>query len=688
MGFSLARLRMGLFIGLGAATLALLAGAIPFLRTVELKTYDWRLRRTADPSSARSDVVLVEINETTLRELEPLAGRWPWPRVVHASLIEFLARAPARVVAYDILFTERDRRVGFEYGDGIWSGRESDDALVASVANAGNVILLADATYEGVETAAAAHADATPAAEAVPTVLPNPGYRLDEAIEDRPVLTPPFPELARAARALAHNIVVVDPDGPVRRVVPFIRNGDWYLPALGVAAAVVAEGLAPADVAIQSGQLRLGPHRPPTVTETLPAFAGDPERRRARRALINFRGPAVLDDGRTRPYQTYSFLDLLYAEEQILAGEPPHIDPAVFRDKIVFVGVTAVGLFDVFAVPFAAGGRMPGIQIHANVVDDLLSDRFLHPASGTARLVAVAGSGLAVGVAATLLPVTAGVFAALGLALTVVWVAVELFERGLWLPLTEPLLAMAMAAFAGVAHQYFIEGREKRKIRRLFGRYVPRDVCDQLIANPSLAELGGRRRDMSVLFSDIRGFTTLSEKGQPEEVVTQLNEYFSRMVDVLFRHRGTLDKFVGDMVMALFGAPVADPHHADRAVQAALDMVHELGELNRAWVASGRAPLDIGIGINTGEMIAGNIGSSSIMSYTVIGDAVNLGARLESLNKEYGTRIIISGMTRRRLTQSYDLRPLGSVTVRGKSEPVVIFEVRTEPGAPPPGKPA
>jgi adenylate cyclase len=141
---------------------------------------------TADPSSARSDVVLVEINETTLRELEPLAGRWPWPRVVHASLIEFLARAPARVVAYDILFTERDRRVGFEYGDGIWSGRESDDALVDSVAKAGNVILLADATYEGVETPAAARAAATPAAEAVPTVLPNPGYRLDEAIEVRP----------------------------------------------------------------------------------------------------------------------------------------------------------------------------------------------------------------------------------------------------------------------------------------------------------------------------------------------------------------------------------------------------------------------------------------------------------------------------------------------------------------------
>jgi adenylate cyclase len=178
-----------------------------------------------------------------------------------------------------------------------------------------------------------------------------------------------------------------------------------------------------------------------------------------------------------------------------------------------------------------------------------------------------------------------------------------------------------------------------------------------------------------VLFSDIRGFTTVSERGEPEAIVAILNEYFTQMVDIVFRHKGTVDKFVGDMVMALFGAPLDDADHADHAVQAALEMIEQLAVLNARWKAGGGTELDIGIGVNTGPMIAGNIGSEAIMSYTVIGDAVNLGSRLESLNKQYGTRMIISDATRSRLKGSYDVTPLGEVVVKGKTQPVAIFEV-------------
>jgi len=180
---------------------------------------------------------------------------------------------------------------------------------------------------------------------------------------------------------------------------------------------------------------------------------------------------------------------------------------------------------------------------------------------------------------------------------------------------------------------------------------------------------------MTVLFSDIRGFTTVTERGEPEEIVGMLNEYFTRMVEIVFRHHGTLDKFVGDMVMALFGAPLDDPQHPDHAAGAALDMLDALKTLNAQWRAEGHPELDIGIGINTGPMIAGNIGSEAIMSYTVVGDAVNLGSRLESLNKEYGTRIIISETTRDRLSSRYRVRPLGEVIVKGKTRPVAIFEL-------------
>ena len=261
-------------------------------------------------------------------------------------------------------------------------------------------------------------------------------------------------------------------------------------------------------------------------------------------------------------------------------------------------------------------------------------------------------------------------------ALGYLWFNLRPFAHGPWWPLAVPLLAMLIAFVADLAWQYFVEGREKRKVKQLFSRYVARDVYDQLLADPTRAKLGGTRRHMTVLFSDMRGFTALTEKGRPEDIVSQLNDYFTRMVKVLFEHRGTLDKFVGDMVMALFGAPLDDEDHAEHAVQTALAMVRALDVLNAEWEAFGLPRLDIGIGINTGEMVAGNIGSDTIMSYTVIGDAVNLGARLESLNKEYGTRIIISESTRARLKGQYDIRPLGSVTVKGKTQPVAIFEVR------------
>jgi adenylate cyclase len=309
------------------------------------------------------------------------------------------------------------------------------------------------------------------------------------------------------------------------------------------------------------------------------------------------------------------------------------------------------------------------------VADDILSNRFMRQAGDGSRVSLIVGAGLLIGLAATLLPAWYGTAVTLFVAALFGWLATVLFARGLWINVTEPVLAMGLALFAGVGYQYFVEGREKRKMKRLFGQYVSKDVYDQLVANPALARLGGQRREMTVLFSDIRGFTTVSEKGEPEEIVAVLNVYFTRMVDIVFKHKGTLDKFVGDMVMALFGAPLDDPDHADHAVEAALEMIEELQRLNERWQAEGGSALDIGIGINTGPMIAGNIGSEAIMSYTVIGDAVNLGARLESLNKNYGTRIIVGEATRSRLKGRYTLRPLGDVVVKGKTLAVPIFEV-------------
>jgi adenylate cyclase len=388
-----------------------------------------------------------------------------------------------------------------------------------------------------------------------------------------------------------------------------------------------------------------------------------------------------LDPRTRRPtYADYSFYDLFYSEKQIEAGEKPVVDPARFKNAVVIVGTTAPGLYDLIPVPFPEG-KMPGMQIHASVLDSVLSGRFMQPAPRWAGAAALLACALAAGIGLARFGVWPGLALTAATAAALVAAAVALFSHGLWLRAVQPAAALTLAAFGGVSYQYFVEDRAKRQVKRLFSRYVSKDVFDQLMSDPSRASLGGQRRTMTVLFSDIRGFTTFSEQGRPEEIVQQLNEYFSRMVHVVFEHRGTLDKFVGDAVMALFGAPLDDADHAEHAVQAALAMLKELEGLNRRWAAEDRPTLAIGVGVNTGDMVAGNIGSESIMSYTVIGDAVNLGSRLESLNKQYGTSIIISDATRARVQGRYDIRALGDVVVKGKSQPVAIFEVKEATGA-------
>jgi adenylate cyclase len=649
---------------LGAALAAGALGRLELLQTLELKTYDARLRAVATGAGASPAISMVLIDEHSIRELEPTVGRWPWPRLVHAVLVNFLARGPAKLVLYDVHFGERDRGTR-DVGGTAWPGAESDQALVDAVRSAGNVLLVAEASAEGTVNATERQPDLDGIA-GLSTPWPVQGFA-----ERRPLLLPPFPELAQAARAVGHVRTVYDLDGPLRRAVPFVDVGGRVIPSLPYAAAILHYGVTADQVVASRAGVRLGPMQVPWIEQQVPDYYGPATT--AWRPLVPYRGPTLRADG-TPTFRSYSFQDVFLAEQQLLDGAAPHLDPAVFKDQIVVVGATADALMDVFITPFGAG-RMPGAEVHANVLDGLLSQRAIAPASPAQAGAVTILPALAVGAAGVLGSpwLTAGI--ALVAAAITVWYATQALAAGTWVPIVAPLLAVMLAFVADLAWQYFVEGREKRRVKGLFSRYVSKDVYQQLLANPAGAALGGERRDMTVLFSDMRGFTTLSEAGDAEDLVRQLNQYFTRMVEVVFAHRGTVDKFVGDMIMALYGAPLDDPDHADHAVQTALAMVHALDQLNRLWTVEGRTPLDIGIGINSGEMIAGNIGADTIMSYTVIGDNVNLGARLESLNKDFGTRILISEATRRQLKGRYDLRPLGDVTVKGKTRPVQIYEV-------------
>jgi adenylate cyclase len=655
---NLRKLWSALAMGAAATLVAWMAGYLPLVNMLEWKLYDQRVRWAADPAKARQDIVMVTIDEVSVRRFEQLVGRWPWPRLVHATVIDFLAAAGARTIVFDVLFTERDRRTGFDVEGTVWTGKESDDAFAESVAKAGNVVILADATFEGLVGDAKSGPVGTSPFEARPDVLL------------------PYPELAKAARLIGHNYFVVDPDGPVRRAVTFIDHKGRLMPSLSAAGWMVAASLDPSSAKAGGRGMVVGPHDIPLVTDVLPAFDRTQPRQTARRLLIDFRGPAVFADGRSTTYRQYSYRDVFNAAAEQSAGATPSVSPALFRDKIVVIGTTAAGLHDVFAVPFASGGKMPGPQIHASVIDQLLSSRFIEPVPRAFGATLVVATAFATALLIEFLPLRWAGPSVLLLLFSVIALAFQVFTRGAWWPLAQPVIGWITAVVGGLGYQYFVEGRDKRAVKRLFSRYLSPDVYALVLANPALAELGGKRREMTVLFSDIRGFTTMTERGQPEAIVEQLNTYFSAMVDVLFAHRGTLDKFVGDMVMALFGAPLADDEHADHAVQAALAMIAKLDELNVGWKAEGLPEIHIGVGVNSGEMIAGTIGSDQVRSYTVIGDAVNLGSRIESLNKQYGTSVLISENTVKRLKHQYDLRTLGDVVVKGKSQAVAIFEVR------------
>jgi len=626
---------------------------IPLLKTLEWKIYDLEFRQLSNAFHASQEIVMVQIDDFSLaRMAENDFGRFPWPRDTYTVLLDYFERARPRVITFDILFLEEDKS---QVGDK--TGRAADQDLVDATRRLGNVVHAVEVNDT--------YASRPPKAGVQ-------GYELGVEVEEHQSVTLPFPALADASRFLGCSFMVLDRDGPIRRAVPFVRQGNRFYPSLSVVTAMAALDLDPTGVQMDAAGLHLG-------DRLIPLLAVDQEyveRIRTRHILVPYRGSTYADQQRTiTSYRSYRFWDLFLSELQLRDGRKPEVDPVVFKNKIVFIGTTAGGLHELFQTPFGEQGKMAGIQIHASVVDGILNNSFMRRGTLSSSVLLVVISTLLV----SLIGVLGGFWwsllatAMVGFGdITIVAVA---FQTGVWLPIVPTTLAILFSQFSCVAYKYFVEDRAKREVRSLFSKYVSPAVVNALIADPAKARLGGERREMTVLFADIRGFTTMSEAARAEEVLLQLNEFFTQMVELLFKHHGTLDKFVGDMIMALFNAPLDDPDHADHAVKMGLAMLEELDQLNQRWCAQGKPKLDIGVGINTGEMIVGNVGSEKTLSYTVIGDNVNLGARLESLNKEYNSHIIISEFTLAKLKGQYHTRSLGSVKVKGKARAIDIYEV-------------
>jgi adenylate cyclase len=349
-------------------------------------------------------------------------------------------------------------------------------------------------------------------------------------------------------------------------------------------------------------------------------------------------------------------------------------DLSALAGTVAFVGATAANLHDLLLVPTSRGLPMPGVEVHASAFDTVLQRRFLSPVPGWAVVLLLVLLGSVGGLFAARLKTRWAVPAIVATLLAIAVASFVLFDQGLLLDIVWPSLAVLLAYVGGMVERRVSSEKERRQVTQAFSRYVSRSVVEAILRDPARLRLGGERRRMSVLFSDIRGFTSISERMDPDALVKLLNTYLSRMTDIVFAHAGVLDKYIGDAVMAFWNAPLDQADHPRRAVDTALDMQTALAEMNRAK-AFGDVTIGIGVGINTGDVVVGNIGGQQRFEYTVIGDSVNLASRLEALTRTYDVGIIVTDEVRAALGDGYLLRPLDKVAVKGKKEPVLIYEV-------------
>jgi len=352
------------------------------------------------------------------------------------------------------------------------------------------------------------------------------------------------------------------------------------------------------------------------------------------------------------------------------------IPKGTFKDKMVLVGATALGIYDIRSTPFSS--VCPGVEVHATVIDNILGQNFLIRPDWikSLDLLAIILMGVVTGLVIPRLNAAKGI-----LFVICVFTAHILLSRlffvnyGLWFNITYPLTALIVLYVSHTIYKYMTEERERKKIKGAFTYYVSSSVVNEMLKHPEKLKLGGERKELTVLFSDIKGFTTIAEGLTPEELVNLLNEYLTVMTDVVFKYDGTLDKYIGDAIMAVYGAPLDSPDHPFNACQSALEMIKELKRLNEKWVGEGRQAFDIRIGINTGPMMVGNMGSKQRFDFTAMGDSVNLGSRLEGANKSYKTSIIIGEITYERVKNEFVCMELDSVRVKGKKKPVKIYSL-------------
>jgi len=629
-----------------ACTLVMLVAAfwpqVTALDRMELRTVDGRFRLRG-PLTPHPDIVLVTVDEDSLDKV----GRWPWPRQLFARMTQQLTAAGVRAIVYDVFFIEPE------------SDPTGDAAFTQAVATAGNVYLAGFAA--GPEQAGDYGPDLSvremaPADQAETlrhwawkeaTVNRGEGLLRWAGIYQLPDLTYPFARLAHAARGLGYTCLVQGADGIFRYTPPVGYFRHRLYPSLPLTVAAGLLDARPGQMSVNFGHnLRLDSQHIVPLD-------------RWGRMVINFAGK----------HKTYPHLPAWR-----ILDESQDTAQLELEDKIVIVAITAEGLHDVRASPF--GGLVTGGEIQATILDDILTQRFLIQAAPEKMLVILPFIGLAIALSFALLPTRQALLLALAVVGVYDWFSIWVFTHwGLIVPMFAPTLTGLVVILVLVSYRLLLEERQRSQARETLSHFVPTQIVSQLMEDEAAQMLQGQRRIVSCLFCDLRGFTAASEQLSPEATVDLLNRYFTLMHEVIWEFDGTLDKLMGDGLMAFFNAPLEQPDHARRAVQAAIEMQRRI-EFNRAeWEFCGWGELAAGIGIATGRAVVGYITARDRMQYTAIGAEVNLAARLEELTRELDARILISEDTYELIGEAFPTQYIGSIAVRGFAEETVVYAV-------------
>ncbi len=623
----------------GSAALSLLLAMILWnsgvLTVWENKVWDLQSRFLATPSPYTSEITLVLLDQGSIEWVQENMGlSWPWPRELYGAIIHNLNRYQPKAIGFDVLFTEPS-------AFGVADDRALGDAIAATrYFAAGTVFPAHQGKHRG-----------WPEGTPFPPLTLSSSLSASGRLPVYSFLTMPITEVAEHATVLCNVHHDPDPDGIYRTIDPVVMAADVPLPALGLGMYLVTN---PHDViSLKNGSLAVGSSKVPIDENG--------------RALLRFRGG-------TGTFNKVSAASLLREEMRIRdGGDETAGNGELLQGRYILFGFSAPGLFDLRPTP--VGAISSGVEINATLLDNLLNNDFISPLSRFFQQVVILCTALVLGMLCVVYPSPVAMTGiALFFLLVPPLVSFVLFVIGYRFEVLPFEITLAGTISLHFIVNYMHEGRQRRFIKHSFAHYLSPHVIEQLIQDPERLQLGGDRKELTIFFSDLQGFTTISENLDPDQLIQLLNDYLSEMTDIILEENGTIDKYEGDAIIAFWNAPLDTPDHAVRAVSAALRCQKRLGKLRPLFQKQCGHEMHMRIGINTGTAVVGNLGSCNRFDYSMLGDAVNLAARLEGANKQFDNYTMISETTCEQVNGAFPCRELALLRVVGRKRPVRVFE--------------